>query len=1427
MKSLRPLTIALLTAGICFSAGADDGEINNKSMTKTINDLVELPNVPVFGIDNVDEAVPVAEHAFTSMMGFYVPAQKSSGLVEPIEYYNDDGALVETLASAKPLVNVFIYGPALEVEGTAFAHSYMDVYGAVSLDDGVTFKKTNLSESADLTSFDILVDHEPADEEEPSVAHTINRGGNLHAEGGELPFTGPQHCVECHGSALQGTTQAPTCYSCHADKVDKTFDEPIPEKFGPLVYEAILDGDGMLMGKGLNALSESVELVNAANGESVAYSDTVKKDGLFDFGFEPLAEPPCAIAAKNGDYQSPAIAVLNPQGEQIQHCDGLLSEVDEDPEDEVVEMPYPGGVGNVFHAVAGNKVLVAWPSRFCEQGQPAYSFAYDASTDEKPELVTKRNTLAAYLGIDVLADLYLTDLFGVGGAQGSIDFADEGYPQAGVVPFSCVWTARGVLLPGDDPRTGEIESSHMVWTKAERLTSGRRDPNRIEVKGVAGAGFVITWQEDPDGLRPGQGEGPGEGWSGAVAHDKTDIWYSFIPWEHFDTVESIFDDTGLTPINIAEHDLTASGRPQVYVPMAVPMRLTNNDKCQADEYGPGATPSENKAFSYCNEAVATLYGFQDFCADTVEIPQGPQATLQPICVNADDLPNIANTGATRARLSLQGYDSDGDDLVDSAWVIVAAEEMKGLGRYTFLPDGTACEEGSSPDCTADIGKNQWYFSFDMGDPATSVDAELEHGLVQNLVSQGNLLNQPEIDWRTGEFYPVINTADMWDFGAYNFDMYNTEIARRASLLVQPIAKAEASTGGLLAMPSWKQGAMRQGGPADTMLRRIVNSDDSNGTEAPPKCEDVDYDLTGPTILSADTRLTYVDGVFDNIKLAVTGEGADDSNKTDVLFRDAMNGDLFDPRFIASTDEFSTEFNLPGIDAVPCSIQAADEGEENWGLPFQVATDQDCINPLPAACTADAIHEYEDYVSSRNSSSENPYAFVNMDCTFPEGTTGPDGRAGGWILTDGSNPYYPNGICTAPATNLSGVIPDTCSDDGTGSDTDCPAVDFASSTFGISETNPILQGYEQGEGNTMRVLTWHQCPSDGVQITGDGVTVPLCDSDDREDGFANLADQSWYNPLDVSKGHRGFIDGDFVMFLYAWSPNWRLNAKGNDRYELYIRRSFDGGATWTTLPSSFTASDGLSYSGDGTVTCESYRTDKNEPSTEEDKACFDFEAGVAEHARNVTQHKAMGITTLDPRYSASRASITDTCVTDLGLPDSVDGSIWTCDDVSAELDSDLRNPSRYFIAFETGDNKTVAVGEAEPLNLYYSRAESFGDDYVVWTETDSSTADATLCYPSDPHDVDVDEAIVGSGFCNEFDRMNTGTSSEASEASLTANPDGSKMYGVWSQWREVTENSEDEDAQVGDHISDAMARRVWWIDDYIPAESYTLPGTNQQ
>lgn len=1242
------LSSSILLAGLTVvPAFADDGE-------KILKDMSHNAKVTVTP-EEVGVPTSEAEHAFTDMMKFYVPSQAASGLVDSIIYNNADGATVETLIVAKPLDNVFIYGPAIGVEGTPFAHSFMDTFAATSLDDGVTWKATNLSESADLSSFDLDTDHNPGGGDPLPGDHNIKLGNAFHAKGYDTPYTA--HCSECHGQGLQGVAQVPSCYSCHENK----WSEDTPIDIGPIIYMAELEGqdtkNSKLKIEGENAAdSAEVTILNAITGDTVGTTEADKKGRFaFEEKFKGEELPPCVVMAEytdNGEtFTGPSLAVVDKKtGEPIENCEGLPQDLNN----------YPGGVHNVFHATQGNKVLAAWPSRFCEQGKPAYALKNDE---------TRLNAIVSFIqtgetaddtsvpalgGFNLEDDLYLVDAFGVAGSQGSSDFTDEGYPQAGVVPFGCVWTSRGVLLPGDDPRTGEVEASHMVWTKAERLTSGRRDPFRIEVKAVKDAGFVITWQEDPEGLRPGQGLGPGEGWSGAVAHSQTDVWYSFINWDYFDYV----DNGEFAAINIVNHDLTTSGRPQVFLPMAIPMRLTNNAKCNTD--GTNVTDPD----LYCNDEGtdevigAADYGLKNQCLDTVEIPTGPNATLTPICVSEDGLPNIANTASTRPRTSLQGRDSDADGIIDSAWVIVAAEESKGLGKFFFLPDGTPCEEGSSDDCTEEIGKNQWYFSFDMGTPDTSADLT-ETGLVKNLVNQGNMLNQPEVDWRTGEFYPEMNSDDLWGFeGIESFSIFNTEIARRSSLLVQSITKASASMSGLLATPSWKQGPMRQGGPADTMLRRIVLPND------------------------------------------------------------------FDP------------------------------------------------------------------------SVDNPYAFTNMVCN-------------NWIYEDGSNPYYPDGVCLESATNLSGVVPDTCVDTDGGAEIACPTVDFTASTYGIGDTDPILQGQVQGEGNTSKVLTWHQCPSDGTQTVGD-ITAVTCADDDREDAFVNLSDQSWYNPLDVSKGHRGFLDGDLVMYLYAWSPNWRLNAKGSDRYELYVRRSFDGGATWTTTPSSFTASDGNNYPGDGTVTCETYRsTETGGGGIVEPRVCNDYAAGAAEQARNITQHQAMRITTLDPRYAASAASIEEGCVD--GTDPTIDVSLMTCDDLSTDNDSDLRDPSRYFMVFETGDNSTVEAGEAEPLDLFYGRAINFGDDYVVWAD---EVVDSTLanCYPSDPHEDDVPEVLVGSGFCNEFDRMNAGGDSHSSEANLEANPDGSKLYGVWAQW--VFDESGEEVVE-----SDAMARRIWWIDDYIPLDAW--------
>ena len=75
--------LSLGVAGLLAATGgafADDGAIINKSMTRGKLTI----NLPDFGQDVVNSAVPEAEHAFTDMMGFYVPAQRSDGNLHPL-----------------------------------------------------------------------------------------------------------------------------------------------------------------------------------------------------------------------------------------------------------------------------------------------------------------------------------------------------------------------------------------------------------------------------------------------------------------------------------------------------------------------------------------------------------------------------------------------------------------------------------------------------------------------------------------------------------------------------------------------------------------------------------------------------------------------------------------------------------------------------------------------------------------------------------------------------------------------------------------------------------------------------------------------------------------------------------------------------------------------------------------------------------------------------------------------------------------------------------------------------------------------------------------------------------------------------------------------------------------------------------------------
>ncbi|MBP6733402.1 MAG: hypothetical protein KAX51_01530 [Chromatiaceae bacterium] len=1120
-----------------------------------------------------------------------------------------------------------LYGPVITFDDLSTdgfpGHGRRDAFAAVSLDDGSTWKRTNLSNSADRSSFVLPDDAAIPD---PAFAQA------------EFVVTAPNPVITTATYAAKTKT---------------------------------------LTVSGTGAASKAkVEIRNALTFDVIG-TTTAKPNGSFTFTAKKLATVPCNVqaGASSSSTWGPYLAVAGAPAD----CVGSGSVT--------MTTDYPGDVVNGMHAMHGNKILAAWQSKFCSAGSPAWGDEFIASDQA---------TVATYLRINIASDLYLTDVFGVAGSQGSTDYREqEEYPgeydAVGVVPHSCLWTARGLVRENPD----ELGKTEVVWFQAERLTSGRRDVNRIEVGCVAGAGCAVSWQEDPEGLRPGEGEGPGTGWSGATTASKTDVWFSFIRWDDFEVVDNNGDADGddLVPLADLSLDLLGTSRPKPGVPMMVPVRLSNNDRCLGD------TPESAVPPIYCTSAAAA-YGLKPQCIISITTAN----TGAFACVadtNSDgvgDLPNIANTAASRPRLSLQPRDGDSDGITDDAWVMVFAEEDKGLGAFgfpnNFAWDGNLASTAANcgdPDSSktdvcieADIGKNILWYTFAMGTANTSAALEDDFSLVNNLVFQGAQLNQPEVNWHTGTFFPPMSTADMWGFGEeLDYLIFNTEIARRSSMMAQSIAKAKASNSKLVAMPLWKQGTMNQGGPADIMARR----------------------------------------------------------------------------FEATTIE---EANA------------------------------------------------------------NPYDVANMKCEW----YAEDGTATqGVILFDPDtdyNPYYPKGLCTAPAINLSGRTPNECESSGAASDGTCNTENLtckdtvygqlcvpATVTDGSADDPLYLPALD-------KMLSWYECPGANGAYTGTRNDLPACGVAPASTILeSNLDDQSWYNPVDIAKGHRGFLDGDFVQMLYAWSPNYKQNTVGNDRYDLYVRRSFDGGITWTTTPASFTASDGKPYVGAGTVTCETLRDGAD--SQTDNHICTTYDAGVAEQSRNVSQLQSMKYTILDPRYTPTGTNL------GVGMPDATPawatGLDWLL--FTPVEPTDIRNPSRFFVVYETGDNTTTAVGEAEPLDLFYGRAEVFGDHYTVWAEVDT---DGTIdeCYPNNPHEIpDLDWAV---GFCNEFDDLEGKQDSESGEASLTASAYGDFLYAVWAQ-----ENFA-EDPETGEHEfvdSDAMFRRVWYLDDYVSdTEGWSLPGANQ-
>jgi hypothetical protein len=491
--------------------------------------------------------------------------------------------------------------------------------------------------------------------------------------------------------------------------------------------------------------------------------------------------------------------------------------------DKSSKVAYPGVSQKPMLKVKDNMIFVAWTDKYCRGGRPRY--AITVCPPEAPECEICRETAEGtfcypdYPGDD---EYWQDDLYGVGGPQRSVIYED--YPEMGEVAFSCVWSARAVIEPDGD----------IQWFKPERLTSGRRDAFQL----FAGAGedvaFAIVWQEDPKGLVPGEGDGPGEGWSGANSNNKTDVWYSYITLSDFAKIDYDYPAGGQNDDDLVDTDPELANRVKALVPMSLPVKISDNDVCSAENMDPDGGGGEHDfdgegqgTHRYCGEieniGTAEAPGSNELCAYTIE-KANPKGEIHNVCVTADGRLLDGNTGASRPNIFLQPYKKP--DGTKSAWAIIGYEESKGVGtppEGEHDDDGCGGEDGTaviipSEDPEAedrykpDMGKNVIYHSFDFKNP--------------EIAAGGGIVNLPETDAAGNPVYLVDEFGDLlldWK----DDPQLAYENARRVRFVVQPKSKFKDTISKTALVALYRQGEEGSGKPADIFMRRVKASSTGN------------------------------------------------------------------------------------------------------------------------------------------------------------------------------------------------------------------------------------------------------------------------------------------------------------------------------------------------------------------------------------------------------------------------------------------------------------------------------------------------------------------------------------------------------------------------------------------------------------------------
>ena len=432
--------------------------------------------------------------------------------------------------------------------------------------------------------------------------------------------------------------------------------------------------------------------------------------------------------------------------------------------------------------------------------------------------------------------------------QGASTYIDREGRQ---LPFSCTYiayTKNPSAVDADSNPTGG------TW-KREQLSFGERDakqntPHATTYSDGAKVAWNVSWQEDPEGLKTGDADGPGDGASGANVNKGTDIWYTYI------------------------EDMKAPALADISFAANV-SRVTNNFKTFKKREG--------------DEVVTELTGYLD-----------PVCATKPEC--ADKQPLLVETGkegASRANLGL--VQVPGQKPV----TIIAYEETKGGGEGVDFGKVIRYHRFTFDQPPASYINVAFSSGLQKGGRSTGISQnQNQPGAKGNFTDDDTVYSGEDVQVSYSDTEGVVSdvyqSPDWEDPARIGCVLSNpAENARRVRFFYNQVAGMDETINqsGTKLMVFWKEGAYDQGGPSDIMGRIGVVGEDATNTGLTPldftPAVDTSFTTFTRYVLTSTGTVVYPDGVggyVDGIGNVV--EVADGDAVLDVTYEEAGGCNYF-------------------------------------------------------------------------------------------------------------------------------------------------------------------------------------------------------------------------------------------------------------------------------------------------------------------------------------------------------------------------------------------------------------------------------------------------------------------------------------------------------------------------------------------------------